>query len=120
MNKIKQILVTLVMLAFTVLNIYKIEMSAPIEEVEYYRYANVYLMLTGICFIIVCGSYISGYKNRIIESLLIINIGVYTVLAFKAFLNIAGENKYYDWTFAGLSVIYAVFHLFPTKHRKNN
>ncbi len=94
-------------------------MPVPYDDTEYAAYAHNYALYTGICFILLCLGYLSGYKNRFIESLIIINTGMYVVLSTKAILRVGEMHKYYDWTFAGLFVIYAICHLIPrTRHRK--
>ena|ERR1700744_5973470 len=110
MNKIKEILITLVAIAFTILNIYKVQMPVPVDDHEYTVYANRYLMMTSISFIIICLANMSKYSNWLVESLMMVNIGVYSVLFFKAYFGVAGSHNYYDWTYAGIFVIYAAIH----------
>lgn len=109
MNRIKEISITLALIVFTILNIYKLQMPVPVSDHEYTLYANKYLMMTGISFIIICLAKMSSYKNWLIESLMVVNIGAYTVLALKGYFGVAGAHNYYDWTYAGVFVIYATY-----------
>lgn len=121
MSNLKQILVTLVIVAFTFLNIYKLEMPVPVDDIEYRAYANNYLMLTGICFILISAAFMAKERNRVTDSLLMVNIGAYSVLTVKAFFNVADHHSFYDWTYIGIAVISAILYLLPnkTKHKKN-
>lgn len=118
MKRLKEISITLALAVFTVLNIYKLQMPVPVDDHEYTVYANKYLMMTGISFIIICLAKMSSYKNWLIESLMMVNIGAYTVLALKAYFGVAGGHNYYDWTYAGVFVIYAVFHAIKVRSNK--
>lgn len=93
-------------------------MPVPEGDNEYTVYANKYLIMTGVSFIIICLAKMSSYKNWVIESLMLVNVGAYTVLALKAYFGVAGAHKYYDWTYAGIFVIYAAIH--AIRLRTNN
>ena len=80
-------------------------------ETAFAAYANNYLMLTGIAFILVCLSKLSRYRNALTDGMMLVNIGAYLVLALKAYYGDAGAHKYYDWTYAGIFVIWAVIHV---------
>lgn len=119
MSRIKQTFVNLVVSLFTILNVVKLEMVAPQEDVPYREYANNYLILTGVCFILIAICYSTGIVTKWIKTLLIINVGMYLVLVAKALFDIAETNKYLDWTYAGLFVIAAVWYfLKPTKTKE--
>lgn len=116
MNRAKQILVTLALLLFTFLNVYKLQMPVPDDDKEYTVYANEYLKLTGVCFVLICMVCMTGERNKLTDSLLMVNIGAYLVLIYKAYFHVAGEHNYYDWTYAGIAVICAIIYLIPDKN----
>lgn len=106
----KKTLVNITALIFTILNFIKLELQAPVNDEAYRAYANLYGMLTSICFIIISICYSTGIVTRFIKSLLIINIGMYLVVGVKISCDIADTNNYFDWTYAGLFVIAAIWY----------
>ncbi len=94
-------------------------MKVPYDDVEYYDYSKLYGILTAICFIIILICYSTGIVTKFVKSLVIINIGMYSILAVKAYLEIADQHRYFDWTYAGLFVIAAVWYfLKPTQPKE--
>lgn len=111
MNRVKQILFTVLVVCFTALSFYALKMEVPVSDEEYTQYALRYHMFVSLSFAGICFCYYHGVLNRIIKSALIINGGQFLILAFKCLIDKAGRHNHYDTTLLGCFIIYAVVYL---------
>lgn len=116
MPKSIKILLTLAVILFTALNIYRVELKVPIEnnpnDPEDLLYKAYMIKHSVILSVFVVGNmlvWFTGYLNRVIRSCLLMNASVFAYIIFKiSFLN-PEKHYFFDWTVLGGALLYLVY-----------
>lgn len=111
MERLRQILITMVVVLITAMSVYNTQRTAPCDDVGYQLYCYSYFSIMFISFDVILIAAFIGYRNRIIKACYIVCLGVFISMFWKALNHTVQSNNYYDWTLIGLVIIVATIYL---------
>lgn len=124
MGRARKAAITFMAVFFTAMNLYRVEMAVPVADMAndpldlaYRAYSLRHTVILCACVIGFMALWLTGYTNRLIRSLLLVNMGVFLIIIIKCLWLTPDRHSFSDRTMLGaifiLSFYYLIYNFLP-------